>query len=174
MTVNTSRPNFVRPLPNPLSGQRLYLREDELDAGVNMILEAANLIKATTLSVRTHYDLTWTGANTLALLLQGPQGVAGLAISLGLTKQATIKTAEDLEVRGLLTRTADPRDGRRRPLALTQAGEAMARDIVGAMRGLLAKAYRQAGGDAVAGCDAVLAGLKQAGGQSVRRQGRPL
>jgi DNA-binding MarR family transcriptional regulator len=162
MTVNTQRPNFARPAPSPLSGQRLYLREDELDAGVEMIFEAANIIKAITASARRNHDLNWSGAHALALLLRAPQGVATLSTHLGMTKQATIKTAEDLETRGLLTRTADARDGRRRPLTLTTTGEAMARDIVGAMRGLLASAYRQAGGEAVTGCDQVLGALKQA------------
>jgi DNA-binding MarR family transcriptional regulator len=165
MTVNTSRPNFARPLPNPLSGQRLYLREEELNAGVTMILEAATLIKATTQSVRARHKLTWNSAHALTQLLQAPQGVATLSVGLGITKQAAIKTAEELEARGLLTRAPDTRDGRRRPLTLTDAGEAVARDVVGDMRALLAKAYRKAGGEAVSGCDSVLGALKQAGTQ---------
>jgi DNA-binding MarR family transcriptional regulator len=174
MTVNIPRPIFARPLPIPQSGQRLYLREEELDTGVNMILEAANIMKAATQTVRATHDLTWTGAHVLSQLLQGPQGVAGLALGLGMTKQATIKAAEDLEARGLLVRSVDARDGRRRPLTLTQTGEGMAREVVVAMRALLAKAYRKAGGDAVSGCDTVLGALKQASTHVARAEARPL
>jgi DNA-binding MarR family transcriptional regulator len=161
MTVNTSRPNFSRPAPPSLSGQRLYLREEELDAGLAMIFDAGNAIKMATLSVCDSHGLNWTQARALAALLRLPRGVKDLSDSLGLTKQAAIKTAEELEVRGLVTRVQDAADGRRRTLNLTAKGDAIARDIASAMRATLARAYRAAGGDAVAGCDAVLGALKR-------------
>jgi DNA-binding MarR family transcriptional regulator len=159
MTVNTTRQNFVRPAPASLSGQRLYLREEELDSGVARFLDSATVMKDATLEVRTKHDLTWTGAHMLATLVRAPTGVAALASRLGVTKQSAIKTAGDLAGRGLLTRHTDSRDGRRRPLTLTQSGHDIAREIASAMRALLANAYRQAGGEAVSGSDAVLAAL---------------
>lgn len=166
MTVNTQRPNFSRPAPAPLSGQRLYLREDELDAGVAMILEAGHALKAMTQAARDTYDLNWTQARTLTALLRAKQGVLSLSASMDITKQSAIKTAESLEARQLIHRSDDPRDGRRKTLSLTPLGEEMARDLSAAMRALLAKAYRHAGGEAVAGCDAVLSAIKSGGSVS--------
>ena len=160
MTVNTPRPSFSRAPLAPASGQRLYLREDELDAGVTMILDASYALKAQTLAARVKHDLNWTQARALAELIRIPQGVSALAVQLNITKQASIKTIEELELRRLVTREDDPRDGRRRTIHLTADGEIMARDINVAMRTLLAQAYRQAGGDAVTGCDAVLTAIR--------------
>jgi DNA-binding MarR family transcriptional regulator len=166
MTVNTQRPNFLRPTPAPVSGQRLYLREDELDAGVAMVLEAGHALKAMTQAAREKHDLNWTEARALTALLRAKHGVLSLSTSLDITKQAAIKTAEALENRHLISRGDDPRDGRRKTLTLTVLGEEMARDLSTAMRALLAKAYRQAGGEAVAGCDAVLNAIKSGSAQS--------
>jgi DNA-binding MarR family transcriptional regulator len=162
MTVNTPKPNFVRPAPVSLSGQRLYLREDELDHGVARLFEVSSLLKNATLAARQRHALTWTCAHALVVLLRAPIGVAALALALDVTKQSAIKTAEELEGRGLLTRDNDARDARRRPLHLTNTGQDIARDIATAMRGLLANAYRQAGGEAVSGSDAVLAAISRA------------
>lgn len=162
MTVNTPKPNFVRPVPVSLSGQRLYLREEELDHGVARLFEVASLIKNATFEARQRHNLTWTCAHALVILLRAPVGVAGLAQSLDVTKQSAIKTAGELEGRGLLIRDDDARDARRRPLHLTPTGQDIARDIASAMRGLLANAYRQAGGEAVSGSDAVLAAISRA------------
>jgi DNA-binding MarR family transcriptional regulator len=162
MTVNTPRPNFSRPVPIAPSGQRLYLREEELDLGIAMIFDAGNIIKATTVEVRAKHKVNWTQARALVALMHAPQGVQALSVCLSVTKQAAIKTAEELEERGLITRAPDPRDGRRRTLNLTSTGEQIARDLGAAMRGVLATAYRQAGGDAVTGCDAVLGALRKA------------
>ena len=163
MTVNTQRPNFSRPTLTPLTGQRLYLREEELDAGLAMILEAGHALKAATQMARDAHDVNWTQARALTALLRQPQGVLALSVRLDITKQAAIKTVEELETRSLITRATDARDGRRRTITLTATGDVIARDISTAMRSLLAKAYRQAGGEAVAGCDAVLNAIKAGG-----------
>jgi DNA-binding MarR family transcriptional regulator len=163
MTVNTQRPNFVRPAPSPVSGQRLYLREEELDAGLALILEAGFALKACTLTLRQAHDLNWTEARALASVLTQPQGVLALSVRLDITKQTAIKIVEALESRGFVKRGNDPHDGRKRLINLTPEGEAIARDVGGAMRNLMAKAYRQAGGEAVAGCDAVLTAIQSGG-----------
>jgi DNA-binding MarR family transcriptional regulator len=160
MTVNTPRPTFLRPPVVAPSGQRLYLREEELDAGVAALLEVSHALKASTQAVRQAHGLNWTQARALAALLRASQGVQDLSVRLDITKQASIKTTEELEARGLVTRGPDDKDGRRRSISLTADGDLIARDIAAAMRGLLAKAYRHAGGEAVAGCDAVLGAIK--------------
>jgi DNA-binding MarR family transcriptional regulator len=160
MTVNTPRSNGLRAAPAITSGQRLYLREDELDAGIAMILEAGHALKSQTLAARVEHNLNWSEARALTALLRAPQGVLGLSVHLDITKQAAIKTTQALEDRALVSRVDDPRDGRRKTIQLTPKGEEVARDLSSAMRGLLARAYRQAGGEAVAGSDAVLTAIK--------------
>jgi DNA-binding MarR family transcriptional regulator len=159
MTVNTPKQGFVRPPTASLSGQRLYLREDELESGVLRFLSIATVMKEATHAVRKDYNLTWSAAHMLITLGRTPTGVAILATILGVTKQSAIKTAEDLEGRGLLMRETDLRDARRRPLRLTDEGYAQARAILVPLRTALASAYRQAGGEAVSGSDAVLSAL---------------
>jgi DNA-binding MarR family transcriptional regulator len=132
-------------------------------AKMSLILEVGHALKAATQAARQKHNVNWTEARALTALLRARQGVSGLSNKLDITKQAAIKTVEALTSRQLLTRGCDPRDGRRRTIHLTPQGEDIARDISAAMRALLAKAYRQAGGDAVVGCDTVLTALNLIG-----------
>lgn len=162
MTVNSSPSTFTRS-GNPAPGSpRLYLREDELDSGVSLILDAGQMLKSATLSQREAFGLAWTEARCLWEVLGQPRPVLALAAALGLTKQTMIKTLEGLEGRGLILRTNDPQDGRRKRVILTKDGEVMAQELALAMRACLAQAYKTAGSEAVAGCDKVLTLLNQA------------
>jgi DNA-binding MarR family transcriptional regulator len=162
MTANTSSPSFLRQTANGLSGQRLYLRDEELDAGLAMIFDASNAIRAASLSACAQNNVKWTQARALTTIARRSLGVQALSVGLGITKQAAIKTVEDLESRGFVHRVEDPNDGRRKTLVLTPVGEEIARSVAKSMRSIMATAYRQAGGDAVAGCDLVLSALIQA------------
>jgi DNA-binding MarR family transcriptional regulator len=164
MPVNSLRHNFTRQGPATQSGQRLYLRDEELDNGLELIFSARDTIKAHTLEALHSgklqgENLNWSQTRLLALLLRRPQGVLALAQQLGLTKQATIKTLDDIEQRGWIARHDDPKDGRRRTISLTPTGIQIAQEIAATMRHILAQAYKQSGGDAVAGCDTVLTAL---------------
>lgn len=65
--------------------------------------------------------------STLLLLTEGPLTVTELATRLGVSHPGAIKTTRDLISRGLLRRSVDPSDMRRRPLALTGEGEGAVR-----------------------------------------------
>lgn len=159
MTVNIAKPILPRPTVAIGNSQRLYLREEELDAGLDTIFEAVAVLRASTQDARASHQLTWLQARTLAALVRSSHGVLSLSKLLEITKQSAIKMVKDLEDRGLVTRQDNPRDARRRTIVLTTSGQALARDVSAAMRSVLARAYRQAGGDAVAGCDSVLTAL---------------
>lgn len=159
MSVNTSQPSFLRPPAAPYSGQRLYLREEELDTGIEMLFDAVSTVKNAALTTCVHNNLNWTQGRALVAMLRRVHGVQSLSVTLGLTKQAAIKTIEELVALGLVVREANPQDKRRRSLVLTQAGRQIGQEIATAMRTPLAAAYRKAGGEAVAGCDLVLATL---------------
>jgi DNA-binding MarR family transcriptional regulator len=159
MTVNTPPPSFVRAIGTSGSAPRLYLREEELDAGVMQILEAGLVLKKASAEAREKFDLSWLEARTLTVLLQAPLPVLALAAVLAINKQAVIKTLESLEGRGIVIRKTDPKDARKRIVFLTEMGSSFAKEISLAMRTILAHAYRAAGSQAVSGCDAVMGAL---------------
>jgi DNA-binding MarR family transcriptional regulator len=169
MAVNTASPSTIRQAgAQRAGGMRLYLREEELDAGLAMVFDAAASLKAAAEPDRRALDLSWADARALSAAARAAETVLGLAARLAVTKQALAKTLAGLERRGLLERVADVRDGRRRVVRLTDAGQAAERALAAAMRARLANAYRSAGDEAVAGCDRVLravAGLRPPAGE---------
>lgn len=165
MPVNTAPPLG----PTPRAGSpRLYLREEELDAGLAMVFDAAAALKAASEPARIRHGLSWADARALSAA-RTPDTVLSMAARLAVAKQTLTKTLDGLEARGFLTRTPDPRDGRRRVIRQTDAGARVDLAVGDAMRARLANAYRAAGGDAVAGCDLVLQAL---GGAVPGRDGR--
>jgi DNA-binding MarR family transcriptional regulator len=146
---------------------RLILREDELDAGLELLLlaEAAlwgavdQGLQAEGLGLgRSHWRAAF-------LLRRRPGlGVQELARLTSLSKQAASRILVDLAAKGLVEKTAGDLDGRRRTAALTARGEAFESAITGRLRGQLASAYRAAGLDGVAGSRRILSAL--AGGRT--------
>lgn len=161
MTVNTLPNAFARSSSPAAGGPRLYLREDELDLGVSLILKSGDLLKAATEVQRQQQGLSWAEARCLCELLGHALPVLKLAGELGLSKQAMLKVLDGLESRAFLTRTEDTRDGRRKIVELTSAGASVATELALTMRSRLAAAYRLAGSEAVAGCDKVLTTLTE-------------
>jgi DNA-binding MarR family transcriptional regulator len=146
---------------------RLILREDELDAGLELLLlaEAAlwaavdQGLEAEGLGLgRSHWRAAF-------LLRRRPGlGVQELARLTSLSKQAASRILVDLAAKGLVEKTAGDLDGRRRTAALTARGEAFESAITGRLRAHLASAYRAAGLDGVAGSRRILSAL--AGGRT--------
>lgn len=152
--------NPIRTLTSAQPGPtRLYLRDEELVAGIAAFFDVEARLKAAGDPARAAHDLTWAQVRALLALAQAPDSVMGLAFRLSVTKQALTRTLEELESRGLVARTADPRDRRRRQTTLTPAGSQLLMTLTAPMRQTLAGAYRAAGGEAVAGCDRVVAAL---------------
>ena len=145
---------------------RLILREDELDAGLELLMLAeASLwsgvdagLEAADLGVgRSHWRAAF-------LLRRRPGvGVQELAHLTSLSKQAASRILVDLESKGLVAKTAGDLDGRRRTAQLTEKGLAFEAAISERLRNQIARAYRSAGLDGVAGARRILAAL--AGGR---------
>lgn len=145
---------------------RLILREEELDAGLEMLfLAEASLwaavdqgLEAAGLGLgRSHWRAAF-------LLRRRPGvGVQDLAHLTSLSKQAASRVVVDLAAKGLVEKQAGDEDGRRRSAALTPAGEAFEAAITERLRGVLTRAYRTGGLDGVAGARAILSAL--AGGR---------
>lgn len=146
---------------------RLILREDELDAGLELLLLAeAAIWEAVDAALTAEGGLGLGRSHWRAafLLRRRPGlGVQQLGRLTSLSKQAASKVLADLEARGLAAKTPGDLDSRRRAASLTEAGMAFEAKISERLRTLLAQSYRMGGPDAVAGSRAILSGL--AGGR---------
>ena len=152
---------------NAAADPRLILREDELDAGLELLMlaEAAlwaavdQGLEAENLGLgRSHWRAAF-------LLRRRPGiGVQELAHLTSLSKQAASRILVDLAGKGLVEKTAGDLDGRRRTAALTPRGQAFEAAISERQRAQVARAYRSGGLDGVAGGRRILAAL--AGGRT--------
>ena len=149
-------------IPDP----RLILREEELDAGLELLLLAeATLWAAVDAALegeakglgRSHY-------RTLFLLKRRPGlGVRELARLTALSKQGASRTLAELAKLGLVEKAAGEADARRKPARLTKDGAGVEARVSERLRSLLARAYRAGGLDAVPGSRRILSAL--AGGR---------
>ena len=141
---------------------RLILREEELDAALELLLLAeaalwsvadAALQGETRGLGRSHY-------RTLFLLKRRPGlGVRDLARLTALTKQASSRTLGELERAGLVEKTSGGEDARRRPAVLTREGAALEARVSERLRAQVARAYRAGGLEAVGGARRILTAL---------------
>ena len=149
-------------VPDP----RLILREQELDAGLELLLLAESTLWAAADAAlepegkglgRSHY-------RTLFLLKRRPGlGVRELARLTALSKQGASRTLGDLVKLQLVEKGAGEADARRKPARLTKEGAAIEARVTERLRSMLARAYRAGGLDAVAGARRILTAL--AGGR---------
>lgn len=151
---------------------RLILREDELDAGLEMLLLAEAALWAAVDQGLADENLGLGRSHWRAafLLRRRPGlGVQELAHLTSLSKQAASRILVDLAAKGLAEKQAGDLDGRRRSAALTPRGEAFEAAISERLRGQLTRAYRAGGLNGVAGARAILAAM--AGGRMKRAKG---
>jgi DNA-binding MarR family transcriptional regulator len=135
----------------------LYLREDELDNGVSLILDSSKALLDMASELAAPHGLAGPELRVfLAARKPSGIGVLALAASLGITKQGLLRILEQTDALGFTERRRDPNDGRGRLVSLTSKGRAVERTIGLALRERLARAYRKAGSDAVTGAHSVL------------------
>jgi DNA-binding MarR family transcriptional regulator len=152
---------------NAPADPRLILREDELDAGLELLLLAeASLWAAVDQGLEAEgLGLGRSHWRAAFLLRRRPGvGVQELAHLTALSKQAASRILVDLEAKGLVAKTAGDLDGRRRSAELTPKGQAFEAAVSERLRGQIARSYRAAGLDGVAGARRILAAL--AGGRT--------
>lgn len=146
---------------------RLILREDELDAGLEMLLLAEAALWEgvdAALEAQTGLGLGRSHWRAAFLLKRRPGvGVQELAHLTSLSKQAASRILVDLEAKGLVEKVAGDLDGRRRAATLTPAGQAFEESVSERLRALIARSYRMGGLDGVAGARRILSAL--AGGR---------
>lgn len=159
MTVNQSRP-----LPGGSPESRLYLREDELDRAVDLIFAASRRFWKVAENALAKHDLGQAHYRALAAIRRTKgMSVSELQARLGVRKQSLARVLDELESKGLIARAAGSNDRRQRLLAMTEAGRAAEREASAALYEHLAKVFRGAGQDAVAGARLVLEALAAEG-----------
>lgn len=159
MRVNVIEPKVARSLssvaPNPL-----FLRDEELNRGIEL-LDAAyrSLIGEPDPELAEHGFGRHHGW-VLHFVARHPGiTMVELVSRVHLSKQSVSRLLNELVGRGLLERRRNARDGRQRPLQLTAHGRQLEEVLHRRLRRRLARAYRAAGAEAVAGYHRVLLGL---------------
>lgn len=138
----------------------LFLRDDAIDRGL-LLLELAQ--RSVQHDLEPALARTGLGRQEHAVLdLVGRRRgltVAELTGLVALSKQSVSRIVGGLVGRGLLTAAPGRGDARRRPLAITPQAQALLQDLAGSRRRRLRRAFREAGPEAVAGFERVLAEL---------------
>ncbi|MSO93143.1 MAG: MarR family transcriptional regulator [Rhodospirillales bacterium] len=145
----------VKPRSNPL-----FLRDEELRQAIEMLFFAYRDFTAEPDSIlathgfgRAHHRaIYFVGANS-------GMSVAELLGILKITKQSLSRVLSTLMRQGFISQRQDARDNRRRLLSLTPKGIELEALLTERQSRWIARAYREAGAEAVAGFRAVLRGL---------------
>ena len=163
-----------KPGANPL-----FLREEELRQGMELLfyayrdftVEADKILADLGLGRAHHRVIYFVGRNpgiTVSELLR----------ILRITKQSLSRVLGDLVRMGYIIQRPGHADRRQRLLDLTEAGQDLERQLSERQRRRLARAYREAGADAVEGFRHVLYGLidddKRGQAPSVRTETPPM
>jgi DNA-binding MarR family transcriptional regulator len=138
---------------------RLILREEELDASVELfVLAEAALWSTAEAALQGHPSGLGRGHYRAAMLLKRRPGIGvqELAQLTGLSKQGASRVLGDLQSAGYVEKAAGKSDGRRKPAQLTPEGRLFEARISERLRAHLALAYRTGGLDAVAGARRIL------------------
>lgn len=139
---------------------RLFLRDEELDYGIALILSGERVLMKAAGDLAAHESLPPLAARVLiAARFQSGQTVSQLRRRLDATVPTMARILGDLDKRDLIERRVSRADARRRTIYLTTEGKRMTDPATIAMRDTLRDAYRKAGANAVAGARAVLEAL---------------
>ena len=147
---------------SPPPDTRLILREEELDASVELfVLAQAALWSTAEAALQDHPSGLGRGHYRAAFLLKRRPGIGvhELAQLTGLSKQGASRVLSDLERAGYVAKTPAKGDARRRPAQLTAEGRAFEAKVSERLRGHIAFAYRSGGLEAVAGSRRILAAV---------------
>ena len=139
---------------------RLFLRDEELDRGVALILSGERILSAAAESGRRTAALNKTELQAILAIRAAPGlSVTDLRDRLGTTTPTMARVLGKLDTRGLIRRKKSGQDGRKRKLELSLTGKAISDPIAEAMRNSLRAAYRSAGSENVSGARVVLEAL---------------
>jgi DNA-binding MarR family transcriptional regulator len=145
----------VKSLANPL-----FLREDELRQGMELLFFAYRDFTAEADAILARYGFGRAHHRVVHFVGRHPRITVGdLLAILHITKQSLSRVLGQLVEEGFIAQHPGPRDRRQRLLELTEKGREIERLVSEPQRRRLARAYREAGAQAVEGFRQVLLGI---------------
>ena len=145
----------AKPGPNPL-----FLRDEELREGIELLFFAYRDFTAGPDAILAEYGMGRTHHRALYFVGRQPGiAVKELLAILRITKQSLAPVLRRLLAGGFVERRRCGRDRRRRLLYLTEAGRVLEARLTSDQRARIARAYREAGAEAVTGYRQVLTGM---------------
>ena len=150
----------------------LFLRDEELAAGLDLLFCAFRDVIAESDSKLATYEFGRAHLRAIYFVGRNPGiSVSELLSILRITKQSLARALGELVSRNIISQEPGHNDRRRRHLCLTDSGRKLERELTASQRTRMARAYREAGPEAVAGYRKVLSGLIDSRG--IRRYSAP-
>lgn len=138
----------------------LFLREEELRQGIELLFYAYRDFTAEPDAMLAKLGLGRAHHRVIYFVGRYPQiTVTELLRILRITKQSLSRVLGDLMRKGFIVQRQGTRDRRQRLLELTEEGRELERQLSENQRRRLARAYREAGAEAVEGFRTVLLGI---------------
>ena len=138
----------------------LFLRDDELRQGIELIFYAYRDFTSEPDAILSQYGFGRAHHRVIYFVGRNPGiNVSELLSILRITKQSLSRVLSKLIQDGFITQKSGVQDRRRRLLSLTIKGEELERRLTLNQRERVARAYREAGVDAVEGYKKVLLGI---------------
>jgi DNA-binding MarR family transcriptional regulator len=145
----------VKSGPSPL-----FLREGEIRQGIELLFYAYRDFTGDADSILTQYGFGRAHHRVIHFVGRYPGIVVTDLLSiLRITKQSLSRVLKQLVEQGFIVQRKGQKDGRQRHMYLTDKGTELERELSGPQRQRMTRAYRSAGGEAVAGFRRVLLGL---------------
>jgi DNA-binding MarR family transcriptional regulator len=145
----------IKPVVNPL-----FLRDEELRQGIELVFYAYRDFTAEPDSILSRYKFGRAHHRVIYFVGRNPGiTVSELLDILRITKQSLSRVLSQLVREGFITQQPGPRDRRQRLLELTPAGNELERQLSHSQRERIARAYREAGAEAVEGYRKVILGM---------------
>lgn len=147
-----------------LQANPLFLTEEELRQGIELLFYAYRDFTAEPDAILVKYKFGRAHHRVIYFVGRYPgTTVSDLLGILRITKQSLSRVLSKLVREGFIEQRRGKRDRRQRLLHLTEQGVSLEQQLTATQRALMARAYREAGAEAVEGYRKVLAGLVQAG-----------
>jgi DNA-binding MarR family transcriptional regulator len=138
----------------------LFLREEELRQGIEMLFYAYRDFIAEPDAMLTERGLGRAHHRVIYFVGRYPGlHVSGLLDILQITKQSLSRVLGQLVDEGYIQQTPGAQDRRQRLLELTERGRELEQALTETQRRRIARAYREAGADAVEGFRKVMRGI---------------
>lgn len=138
----------------------LFLREEELRQGIELLFYAYQDFTAGPDAILAEFGFGRAHHRAIYFIGRNPGiTVTELLAILRITKQSLSRVLGQLVREGYVDQKTDDADRRKRLLRLTPQGEELERRLTADQRARMARAYREAGAEAVEGFRSVLAGM---------------